>query len=69
MGGVQIDLGDRPDDVKSRAAEVFNKMFFEQDITMRYTVDVLGLYPSVIVNQDEIGIIVDRLKKTLQQVD
>ena len=47
----------------------FHKMFFEQDITMRYTVDDLGLYPSVIVNEDEIGIIVDRLKKTLETVE
>lgn len=68
MGGVQIDLGDRPHDQKSRAAEVFNKMFFEQDITMRYTVDVLGLYPSVIVNEEEIGTIVDRLRTVLKQV-
>ena len=68
MGGVQIDIGNPAPDEKSRAAKIFNAMFFEHDITMRYTIDVLGLFPSVIINENEIGTIIDRLRKSLNKI-
>ena len=69
MAGIEVDPGTRnPPHEMSRAMETFDKMFFEQDVTMRYTGNVLALAPSLIVNESQIDEIVTKLRKTLETV-
>ena len=69
MGGVEIDPGTRkPPQEMSRAMEVMEKMFFEQDTVMRYTVNTLAFSPPLIVSEAHIETLVKRLRKTLETV-
>jgi beta-alanine--pyruvate transaminase len=67
MGGVEIDPGStrKPPAEMSRAMEVFDRLYFEQDTVMRYTVNTLAMSPPLIVNESQIGQIVDRVRKAL----
>lgn len=67
MGGVELDPGAArkyPDEM-SRAMEVFDRLFFEQDMVVRFTGNTLAFSPPLIVSEDEIGQIVDRVRKAL----
>lgn len=69
MGGIELDPGPRnPPHEMSRAMEVFDRMFFEQDVVMRYTYNTLALSPSLIVNESQIDEIVTKLRRTLESV-
>ncbi len=70
MGGVEIDPGTTrkyPHEM-SRALEVVDRMFFEQDVVMRCTANTLAMSPPLIVNADQIDEIVTKLRKTLESV-
>lgn len=69
MGGIELDPGTRnPPHEMSRAWETFDKMFFERDVVMRFTGNVLALSPPLIISEDQIGEIVTKLRKTLETV-
>lgn len=69
MGGIELDPGTRnPPHEKSRAMETFDRMFFEQDVVMRYTYNTLALSPSLIVNESQIDEIVTKLRRALEAV-
>jgi beta-alanine--pyruvate transaminase len=69
MGAVEIDPGTRnPPNEMSRAMETFDKLFFEQDIVMRFTGNVMAMSPPLIVNVNQIDEIVTKLRKTLETV-
>lgn len=69
MGGVELDPGTRNAPAEqSRAWEAFDKMFFEHNVVMRFTGNTLAMSPPLIVNESQIGQIVDRLRKTLETV-
>lgn len=70
MGGIELEAGTKrnPPDEMSRAMETFDKMFFEQDVVMRVTGNVLAMSPPLIVTESQIDEIVGKLKKTLATV-
>ncbi|MBI1215294.1 MAG: aminotransferase class III-fold pyridoxal phosphate-dependent enzyme [Alphaproteobacteria bacterium] len=69
MAGVELDPGSRdaPNE-KSRAWEVLDKMFFDENIVMRFTGNTLAFSPPLIVNENQIDEIVTKLRKTLETV-
>ncbi len=69
MGAVEIDPGSRADDERPRSMELFDKLFFEHDMTMRYTGNVLAGSPPLIINEDQIWQITDKIRKALDTVD
>ena len=69
MGGVEIDLGDRPKDEMSRTLEAFDRLFFEKDLTLRFTNDVLEFCPALIASEEEIEQIVTRVRDILEDID
>lgn len=69
MAGVELDPGKRdyPNEM-SRAMETFDKLFFEHNVVMRFTLNTLAMSPPLIVNEGQIDEIVSRLRKTLETV-
>ena len=75
MGAVEIDAGPtadkggrNPPHEMTRAMEVFDKLFFEQDMVCRFTGNVLAFSPPLIVEKTHIDQIVDRVRKALNSV-
>lgn len=69
MAGIELDPGDRSEDQRSRAMEAFDKMFFEEDLVMRFTGNVIAASPPLIVSEEQIGQIVTKLKKVLDRIE
>ncbi len=69
MGAIELDAGKRdyPNEM-SRAMETFDKMFFEQDVVMRFTGNTLAMSPPLIVNESHIDALVTKIRKTLETV-
>lgn len=69
MGAVELDPGTRnsPQEM-SRAMEVFDRLFFEHNMVLRFTGNVLAMSPPLIVNESQIDEIVTRLGKVLETV-
>jgi beta-alanine--pyruvate transaminase len=69
MGAIELDAGKRdyPNEM-SRAMEAFDKMFFEQDVVMRFTGNTLAMSPPLIVNESHIDALVTKIRKTLETV-
>jgi beta-alanine--pyruvate transaminase len=61
-----IDLASRPDAVGKRAYEAMERAFHDAGLMMRITGDTLALSPPLIVTQDQIGEIVDKLGQVLK---
>ncbi|MBV1929499.1 MAG: aspartate aminotransferase family protein [Gammaproteobacteria bacterium] len=68
MGAVELDPGMRGDDERSRAMEAFDRMFFEEDLVMRFTGNVIASSPPLIVTEDEISQIVDGFRRVLNNI-
>lgn len=66
MGAVELDLGDRKADEMSRAMEVFDRMYFEENISIRFTGPTLAFSPPLIVDEDQITQIVEGVRKILR---
>jgi beta-alanine--pyruvate transaminase len=63
-----IDLASRPDAVGQRAFEAMDRAFQDHDLMIRVTGDTLALTPPLIVSEDEIGEIADKLGKVIRAV-
>jgi beta-alanine--pyruvate transaminase len=69
MGAVELDPGTRaPGTEMSRAMEAFDKMFFEHNVVMRFTGNVLAFSPPLIISESQIDEIVTKLGKTLETI-
>lgn len=70
MGAVELDpgTGRNPPHEMTRTMEVFDKLFFEQDMVCRFTGNVLAFSPPLIVEKTHIDQIVDRVRKALNSV-
>jgi beta-alanine--pyruvate transaminase len=64
-----IELESRPNLLGQRALEVLDRGFNEYDIMMRVTGDIIALTPPLIITQDEIGMIVEKIRKLLQSIN
>lgn len=63
-----IDLASRPDAVGKRAYEAMDRAFQDHDLMIRVTGDTLALTPPLIVSEDQIGEIADKLGKVIRAV-
>lgn len=70
MGGVELDPGTsrKPGTEMSRAMETFDRLFFEQNIVMRFTGNNLAMSPPLILNRSHIEQIVTGVRKALEAV-
>jgi beta-alanine--pyruvate transaminase len=75
MGAVELDPGPsaaqggrNPPHEMTRTMEVFDKLFFEEDLVCRFTVNTLAFSPPLIVEKSHIDQIVDKVRKALNSV-
>ncbi|MBC8272922.1 MAG: aspartate aminotransferase family protein [Gammaproteobacteria bacterium] len=62
-----IELNSGPSGVGTRAFEVFNKCFFEKDILVRVTGDVIALSPPLIASEQEITRLFSQLAAAINE--
>ena len=62
-----IELNSGPSGGGTRAFEVFNKCFFEKDILVRVTGDVIALSPPLIASEQEITQLFNRLAEAINE--
>ncbi|MDC0994965.1 aspartate aminotransferase family protein [Pseudomonadales bacterium] len=62
-----IELNSAPSGVGTRAFEVFNKCFFEKDILVRVTGDVIALSPPLIASEQEITQLFSKLAEAINE--
>src|SRR5215208_8011799 len=60
-----IDLASRPDGVGKRAYEAMDRAFSEFGLMMRVTGDTIALSPPLIITEEQIGEIVEKLTKVI----
>src|SRR5499433_1815183 len=65
---VGIDLGSKPDAVGKRGMEALELGFFEHDVMFRAVGDTLALSPPLIVSENQIGEIFDKLARIIKAV-
>ena len=63
-----IDLAAHPDGAGKRAFMAMDRGFHEHGLMMRITGDTLALSPPLIISEDEIGEIADKLTKIIRAV-
>jgi beta-alanine--pyruvate transaminase len=63
-----IDLSSRPDAFGKRAYEAMEKAFHEYGLMFRITGDTIALSPPLIITEDQIGEIFEKIKKIIGQV-
>jgi len=63
-----IDLAPRPDQPGKRGFDGLNSAFFDNDLMLRIAGDSLALTPPLIVSEDQIGEIVDKVAKVIRAV-
>ena len=63
-----IDLASRPDAVGARAFEAMDRAFHDHGLMMRITADTIALSPPLIVTEEQIGEIMDKLRKVIKAV-
>src|SRR5207302_11411058 len=61
-----IDLASRPDAVGRRAYEAMEKAFGEHDLLIRVTGDTIALSPPLVISENEIGEIFDKLGRVIR---
>ena len=63
-----IDLAPRPDAPASAAMTALNSAFHDHDLMLRVAGDTLALTPPLIVTEDQIGEIIDKVAKVIRAV-
>jgi len=64
-----IDLSSRPDAYGKRAYDSMEKAFHEHGLMFRITGDTIALSPPLIISEDEIGEIFEKVGKVIRQVN
>jgi beta-alanine--pyruvate transaminase len=64
-----VELAPRPGAPGARAFEAHIKAFFEHDLMIRFTGDIIAMSPPLIVEKRQIDQIVERLERVLQAID
>ena len=64
-----VELAPRPGAPGARAFEAHIKAFFEHDLMIRFTGDIIAMSPPLIVEKSQIDQIVERLERVLQAID
>jgi beta-alanine--pyruvate transaminase len=63
-----IDLASKPDAFGARAYEAMERGFHDIGIMMRVTGDTIALSPPLVISQDEIGEVVDKMTRVIKAV-
>jgi beta-alanine--pyruvate transaminase len=63
-----IDLAPRPEQPGKRGFDSLNSAFHDNDLMVRIAGDTLALTPPLIVSEDQIGEIVDKVAKVIRAV-
>jgi beta-alanine--pyruvate transaminase len=63
-----IDLASRPDAVGRRAFEAMDRGFHDEGLMMRVTGDTIALSPPLVISEDQIGEIVDKVGRVIRAV-
>jgi beta-alanine--pyruvate transaminase len=63
-----VDLASRPDAVGKRGYEAMERAFHDHGLMVRVTGDTLAVSPPLIVSEDEIGEIVDKMGQVIRAV-
>ncbi|MDB5511877.1 MAG: omega amino acid--pyruvate aminotransferase [Enterovirga sp.] len=63
-----VDLASRPDAVGQRGYEAMDRAFHEHGLMFRATGDTIAMSPPLIVTEDQIGEIVDKVAKVIRAV-
>ncbi len=63
-----IDLASRPEGVGKRAYEAMDRAFRDEGLMIRYTGETLALTPPLIITEDQINEIVEKLKRVIRAV-
>jgi beta-alanine--pyruvate transaminase len=63
-----IDIASRPDAVGKRAYDMMEKAFHEEGVMVRNMGDTLALTPPLIVSEDEVGEIFDKVGRVIKAV-
>jgi beta-alanine--pyruvate transaminase len=66
VGGIELETRDGA--VGARAMDVFLNAFFEQDVLIRTTGDIIALSPPLIISESQIGELVERVGRALRAV-
>ena len=64
-----IELASRPGKTGARAFEVFTKCFYDENVLIRVTGDIIAISPPLIVEKEQIDEIVGAVGKMLRKVD
>jgi beta-alanine--pyruvate transaminase len=67
MGAVEVEP--RAGAAGARAFEAHVKAFFEEDLMIRFTGDIIAMSPPLIVQKDQIDQMVERLGRVLRALD
>jgi beta-alanine--pyruvate transaminase len=63
-----IDLASRPDQPGKRGFDALDSAFFDNDLMMRIAGDTLALTPPLIISEEQIGEIVEKVAKVIRAV-
>jgi beta-alanine--pyruvate transaminase len=63
-----IDLTSRPDQPGKRGFDALNSAFFDNDLMMRIAGDTLALTPPLIISEEQIGEVVEKVAKVIRAV-
>jgi beta-alanine--pyruvate transaminase len=63
-----IDLAPRPDQAGKRGFDGLNSAFFDNDLMLRTAGDTLVLTPPLIISEDQVGEIVDKVARVIRGV-
>ena len=63
-----IDLTSRPDQPGKRGFDALNSAFFDNDLMMRIAGDTLALTPPLIISEEQIGEIAEKVAKVIRAV-
>ena len=63
MGAIELDNTGRTADQKTRTYEAFDRLFFEENMVMRFTGNVLASSPPLIVEEIHLEEMVEKIKK------
>ena len=63
-----IDLASRPDAFGARAFEAMDRAFHDIGLMMRVTGDTIAVSPPLVISQDDIGELVDKLGRVIKAV-
>jgi len=64
-----IELSSREGKPGSRAYDVFTNCFFEEDLLIRVTADIIALSPPLTVEKEQIDLIFETLNKVIKETD